>query len=214
MLRYNFFWCRKVIIYMIAPPKFMFAPLLLLLVHVSFTQELYEDQTCISEKEFRLYEMVNAYRAKHNQPAIPLSASLSFVAGVHVWDLQHNQPDEGECNLHSWSDYGSWTPCCYTEDHEQAKHIWSKPNELTTYDGYGYEIAYYSSWSIEEHFDMPAAAMEGWKSSPGHKQVMINQYAWKRMKWNSMGVGIFGNYAVVWFGEEEDSNGVPEECPE
>lgn len=179
---------------------------------MSLAQKAYENQACISEQEYRLYKMVNEYRAKRNQPAIPLSASLSYVAGAHVWDLMHNQPAKGKCNLHSWSDEGPWTACCYTEDHALADRIWSKPEELTNYDGNGYEIAYFSSWSAEEHFDMPAAALEGWKSSSGHKQIMINQYAWKRMHWNAMGIGIYGNYAVVWFGEEKDPAGSPEKC--
>jgi uncharacterized protein YkwD len=75
---------------------------------------------------------------------------------------------------------------------------------LTSYGGYGYEIAYYSSWTVEEHNDMPLAALKGWKSSPGHDHMIMNRNGWRRVKWKAMGVGIYGNYAVVWFGEKKD----------
>jgi len=91
--------------------------------------------------------------------------------------------------------------------------VWAKPSEITAYDGNGYEIAYFSSWPVEEHKDLALAALEGWKGSPGHKHMIINKYAWKRMRWNAMGVGIFGNYAVVWFGEENDPAGKAKRCP-
>lgn len=175
--------------------------------------EPYAAQTCVTEQEIRLYELINDYRREHNLPAIPLSPSLCFVAGAHVWDLNANQPDRGRCNMHSWSDSGPWSECCYTDDHKRARCIWSKPAELTAYKGSGYEIAYYSSWPVDEHRDMAGDAMEGWIESPGHKQMIINKYAWKRLKWNAMGVGIYGNYAVVWFGEKKDPVRKVKRCP-
>ncbi len=175
--------------------------------------EPYSDQACISDLEYELYELVNDYRKENRLPSIPLSPSLCFVAGAHVWDLNTNLPDQGRCNMHSWSDQGPWTECCYTEDHKRASCIWSKPEELTDYDGYGYEIAYYSSWSAEEHQNMAGAALEGWKGSPGHNRMILNKYAWKRMNWNAMGVGIYGNYAVIWFGEKKDPVKKIRRCP-
>jgi len=173
----------------------------------------YTDQSCITEQEYRLYELVNEYRKENGLPAISLSASLSIVAGAHVWDLDNNQPDHGKCNMHSWSDEGPWNECCYTEDHKKASCIWSKPSELTSYEGNGYEVAYYSSWSVDEQNDMAWAALEGWKRSPGHNRIILNKYAWKRLKWKAMGVGIYGNYAVVWFGEKEDPIKKVKQCP-
>jgi uncharacterized protein YkwD len=175
--------------------------------------EPYRDQSCVSSQEYRLYTLINEYRASYGLPAIPLSASLSYVAGAHVWDLGTNGPDKGRCNMHSWSANGPWTACCYTDDHKRASCIWSKPSELTSYDGYGYEIAYFSSRPAGEHHDLAAAALAGWKSSAGHDQMILNKYAWKRMKWNAMGVGIYGHYAVVWFGEEADPAGKVARCP-
>jgi len=43
--------------------------------------------------------------------------------------------------------------------------------------------------------------------------MIINKYAWKRLKWNAMGVGIYGNYAVVWFGEKKDPVRKVKRCP-
>jgi len=173
----------------------------------------YTSQACISDDEYRLYELVNEYREENGLSAIPLSPSLSMVAGAHVWDLNTNQPDRGRCNMHSWSNDGPWAACCYTDDHKRASCIWSKPSEITSYEGNGYEVAYYSSLTAEKHNDMAWAALEGWKRSPGHNRMILNKYSWKRLKWKAMGVGIYGNYAVVWFGEETDPVRKVKRCP-
>lgn len=179
----------------------------------SFGQTGYHEQSCISDEEYRLYSLINEYRQQKGLPKIALSASLSYVAGAHAWDLEENQPDQGNCNMHSWSDQGPWTACCYTDDHEKAECVWAKPAELTRYEGYGYEIAYYNSKSVNEHDDIARAALEGWKTSPGHNRIITNKYAWKRMNWKAMGVGIYKHYVVVWFGEEKDDAGRPRQCP-
>jgi len=182
--------------------------LLVMILLASFAgspeHDLFRAQACITGMEYRLYTMVNEYRASYGLPAVPMSASLNYVAGAHAWDLNANRPDRGRCNMHSWSSNGPWSACCYTDDHKRAACMWSKPGELTSYDGYGYEIAYYSSWPADKHPDMASAALEGWKGSPGHNQMILNRYAWKRLNWKAMGVGICGNYVVIWFGEDQD----------
>ena len=61
---------------------------------------------------------------------------------VHKALKVDNKPDAPpECNLHSWSDKGPWSACCYTPDHAQAQCMWDKPSELTNYPGNGYEIS-------------------------------------------------------------------------
>lgn len=190
---------------------FLFA--FIFLFKLASSQDLLNDQSCLTDDEYRLYQLIMEYRKDRGLPAIPLSYSLTHVAGAHAWDLTTNRPDVGRCNMHSWSDEGPWSGCCYTEDHKEAECLWSKPNELTDYDGFGYEIAYYSSKTVDRHVDMALAALEGWKDSPGHNHMIINKYGWKRMKWNAIGIGIYGNYAVVWFGEEKDTAGRPELCP-
>jgi len=154
----------------------------------------------LNTEEKKLYNLIMEYRKANGLPSIPLSASLTYVAQTHVHDLNDNHPDIGKCNTHSWSDKGSWTECCYTSDHAQAKGMWLKPKELTSYQGYGYEIAHWSS-----NYTTAEGSLEGWKSSPGHNAVVLNQSIWGNHPWQAIGIGIYNNYAVVWFGEERDN---------
>ena len=50
-----------------------------------------------------------------------------------------------------------------------------------------------------------------WKKSTGHNQVIVNEGIWKKIMWNAIGIGIYKEYAVVWFGEIED-NTVIQNC--
>jgi uncharacterized protein YkwD len=77
--------------------------------------------------------------------------------------------------------------------------MWDKPKEIAGYEGAGYEIAFFSSGDFTAKL-----ALESWKKSPGHHNVIINKDIWKEMKWGAIGVGIQGNYAVIWFGVEPD----------
>jgi hypothetical protein len=142
-----------------------------------------------------------AYRKSKGLPNIPISPALTKVAQAHVRDLEaHFDLDNRDiCNPHSWSKKGKWTSCCYGNDHAAAACMWNKPKEIAGFDGKGYEIAYFNSdaASAEE-------ALAGWKKSPGHNPVIINQGTWKQVKWNSIGIGIYGKYGVVWFAVEPD----------
>ncbi len=158
----------------------------------------------VSELEYELYERVMEYRAERRLPRIPLSRSLSIVAQTHVRDLEEQQPVRGQCNLHSWSNAGPWSKCCYTGSVESAPCMWDKPRELTSYPGNGYEIAYWSSDAAT-----PAEALSGWKGSKGHNAVIVQKGLWKDTRWNAIGIGIYGSYAVIWFGEEPDAEGGP-----
>lgn len=153
----------------------------------------------LSSGEKKLYDLVMKYRAEKGLPAIPVSKSLTIVAQTHVKDLQDNGPSEGRCNMHSWSAKGRWKSCCYTDDHAQAACMWSKPAELTSYKANGYEIAYMSSAEVTAE-----GALAGWKISPGHNQVVINAGMWNT-PWKAIGIGVYKNYAVIWFGHEPDS---------
>ena len=139
------------------------------------------------------------YRYSKGLTKIPLSKSLTFVAQTHVKDLVNNKPDVGNCNMHSWSNKGNWTPCCYTDDHARAKCMWNKPSELTSYKGNGYEIAHWNSGTATAE-----GALSGWKRSSGHNAVIINQGVWDSHPWKAIGIGIYKGFAVVWFGEERD----------
>jgi hypothetical protein len=124
-----------------------------------------------------------------------------MVAQAHARDLMKNYTFDvsNECNPHSWSEKGKWTPCCYTSDHKAAACMWQKPQEIAGYPGSGYEIAYYSSAGATA-----AEGLEGWKKSPGHNPLLINTGIWKEVKWKAIGVAIYGEYGLVWFGEEAD----------
>lgn len=162
---------------------------------------------CVTADEQKLYDLIMKYRAEKKLPSIPFSKSLSYVAHQHAWDLAVNQPAGGSCNMHSWSNKGNWSSCCYTADHKQAKCMWTKPQELTTYPGYGFEISCGGSANLS-----PDEALECWKSSVHHNNVIINLDIWKDYTWKSIGIAINGNYAVVWFGKEEDPEGNAENC--
>jgi uncharacterized protein YkwD len=160
-----------------------------------------------NSEEAELARMVNDYRADNGLRPVPVSRSLNAVAEAHVRDLMEHRPDSatgfgrGPCNMHSWSAAGRWKPVCYTRDHARAAAMWSKPREITrgAYPGNGYEIAYWWSGRIT-----PEIALYGWQDSRAHNDLIVEEGAWRGADWQAMGVGIYGNYAVVWFGKEPD----------
>ena len=160
----------------------------------------------VSEKEAKLYYIINAYRESQGLQKLSFSKSLTIVARTHVSDSNtytpENQRDSRgmQGNLHSWSNHGSWTPMVYTSDHEYAANMWSKPRELTSYTGNGYEISSWYSGNIT-----PEDALDLWKNSSGHNAVMTTQGNWSDLK--TMGVAIDGKYAHVWFGSAADPAG-------
>ncbi len=104
--------------------------------------------------------------------------------------------------MHSWSDAGSWTPVCYTADHAFAHSMWSKPREITHgfYQENGFEIAYRMPGGVT-----PEVAIDGWLGSSPHAAVILEEGRWHSANWLAMGVAIYGEYAVAWFGKEPDS---------
>ena len=164
----------------------------------------------LTEKEAKLYYMINAYRESLGLPKLSFSKSLTEVARAHVRDSNtytpENQVDSRGIrgNLHSWSGNGSWTPVVYTSDHYYMYDMWSKPREITNYTGNGYEISSWSSGMIS-----PERALNLWKNSPGHNSIMTTQITgdadWSDLK--TMGVSIDGHYAHVWFGSDTDPDG-------
>ena len=160
-----------------------------------------ENDVCVSLEEQKLYTIINDYRASKKLEAIPFSSKLTAVAQAHAKDLATNYDfdPKGKCNPHSWSGEGSWNSCCYTNDHKQAKCMWDKPKEIAGYSSPGYEIAYYSSAGASA-----LEGLEGWKKSPAHNPLLINSGMWEKAHWKGIGVGIYKEYAVVWFGEIAD----------
>jgi uncharacterized protein YkwD len=159
--------------------------------------------TCVTQEEKKLYDLMMAYRKSKRLPPIMLSAKLTQVAQAHARDLAENYSFDvkNECNPHSWSQKGKWSACCYTNDHKQAECMWKKPAEIAGYSSAGYEIAYYSSAGASAQ-----EGLAGWKKSPSHNPLIINEGIWKKVTWRGVGIGIYKEYGVVWFGELEDKS--------
>jgi uncharacterized protein YkwD len=160
-------------------------------------------KVCASAEEMKLYNLIMEYRKSKNLDPIPFSAKLTMVAQAHAKDLAENYEFKAnnKCNPHSWSKKGKWTSCCYTNDHKQASCMWSKPGEIAGYTGDGFEIAYYSSIGASAQ-----EGIDGWKISKGHNPLLINSGSWSTRKWKAIGVGIYKEYGIVWFGEIEDDS--------
>jgi hypothetical protein len=169
-------------------------------------------EICLTQTELDLYKLINEYRAQKGLPEVKLSASLCFVARTHAKDQTENFKDGNRCNMHSWSKNAAWSSCCYTPDHKKAKCMWDKPRELTNYQADGFEISFYSSFPYSTPEAFAGDILNGWKKSPGHNDVIMNKNIWKSMKWQSIGIGIYGEYVNVWFGATEDSAGEPLQC--
>jgi hypothetical protein len=165
------------------------------------------DSFCISSMEYKLYNMVNAYRQRYDLPPIPLSKSLCFVASTHVRDLFYHHPDQGSCNAHSWSDQGSWKPFCYPRDENKKSSVWDKPKELTPYRAKGYEIVYW-----ENDAAVIDSIIAFWKSMDYFNSFLMSTGKWQGKQWNAIGIGIQENYACAWFGELPDPEGEPFIC--
>lgn len=153
----------------------------------------------LNEDEKVLLEIINEYRVSKNLPPVAHSPKLTKVAKAHAKDLQDHFTKSKRCNMHSWSKNGPWSGCCYTDDHKRANCMWDKPKEIAGYDSPGYEIAYWHSAKAT-----PEHALEVWIKSPGHHSVIANLGPFKDADWKAIGIGIYKEYAVVWFGEMED----------
>ncbi|MEL7003510.1 MAG: CAP domain-containing protein [Bacteroidota bacterium] len=164
---------------------------------------------CVSSEEEKLFHLINDYRAENKLNPIPFSKKLTLVAQSHAKDLveNYNFDRRGKCNPHSWSDKGAWSSCCYTSDHKKASCMWDKPKEISGYDNPGYEIAYYSSAGANA-----AEGLEGWQHSPSHNPLLVNTGIWNKVSWKAMGIGIYGEFAVVWFGQLDDDENTIQQC--
>lgn len=174
----------------------------------------YKPDVCLSQNEIELGNLINAYRKEHKLKAIPISTALTKVAQAHVRDRAMNfvYDDKDRCNMHSWSDKGLWKKCCYTGN-GGGECMWNKPAEIAGYEGEGYEIIMVYFNSEDEKEEVSAQyALDTWKESPHHNDVILNKNMWRTIDWNAMGVGIFQGYSAVWFGADKDSAGSPEAC--
>ncbi len=84
-----------------------------------------------------------------------------------------------------------------------------KPFELTDYKSEGYEIVYQSTDAATID---PKKVFVHWKDSLGNSAVLTEGKSWEKKAWKSVGVGIYGAYAVVWLGVEDDPEPIPGMC--
>jgi hypothetical protein len=162
---------------------------------------------CISESEWKLYRMINEYRRQYDLPAIQLSKSLCFVAATHAKDLYLHHAENSPCNFHSWSDKGPWKPFCYPADENKKNSVWDKPRELSKYNNKGYEIVYWENSDV-----VIDSIINFWKSMEYFNSFLMNTGKWQGKTWNAIGISIYENYALAWFGEVPDPAGVPDIC--
>lgn len=153
---------------------------------------------CAESEEVQLYELLMEYRRVNGLPAITMSKSLSYVARIHARDLSVNRPDFGGCNPHSWSEKGPWKACCYARDNARLECMNGKPKELTSYKAKAWEIVYEGGEKAQatDAFDL-------WKDIGLTRDYILNTGKWMK-GWKAIGIGFYGDYASVWFGEGDD----------
>lgn len=162
---------------------------------------------CISNMENNLFEMVNRLRTDYGKPQLQLSASLSYVADLHVGDLENNHPDTSICNLSSWSDKGDWTACCYNKYLHKPGCMWDKPKELTPYPYRGYELVTF----FEDDFNTDSIS-NLWSDSKEVLDMILTRGNYAKKKWVCAGIGISNNYVSLWFGQRKDKLKEPSIC--
>ncbi|NLN94814.1 MAG: SPOR domain-containing protein [Bacteroidales bacterium] len=165
------------------------------------------EEFCMTTDEIHLYRLINEYRLAASLEIIPVSNSLSYVAHVHIRDLYQNRPDLQNCNLHSWSDKGDWTPCCYAKDPNRTNCMWNKPRELTGYKGNGQELILWENVQAT-----PLSAFDQWRNFDLTNDMFLNRGRWAEKEWKAMGVALYEGYASVWFGEVTDPHGDVKLC--
>lgn len=169
-----------------------------------------DEPTLSSEAEVvnasrELESLLNQHRVQRSLSPIHVSPSLQAVAEAHVRDLEEHYP-ELPCSLHSWSDAGPWTSCCYEQDNPIVECMINKPAELTGYPGRGYEIAV----SLHGRTQLtPELALELWEASAPHHNVIVNSGEWRKTKWRAYGAAMSKHYAVIWFGEVPEGANSP-----
>lgn len=168
------------------------------------------DSPELSAKEKELIKLVNDYREQHGKKRLKVSKSLMKVARTHINDLNMNFDYDNppvdirgiKGNMHSWSDKGNWTPVVYTDDHKYDKLTKIKPKEIAGYNQPGYEVV------TSDLMITPQRALESWKRSKGHNDTILSQNGWDPTPeeaqqgftgLSNMGVAINGEYACIWF---------------
>jgi len=183
---------------------FLFTGVILICVQSFFAQNncsgnaLFTEQKCVGDEvsptEKELFRIINEYRAQNKLPPIALSEPLSFVANRHILDLTMNV----KYLTHGWSN------CPYDIKSEKTWDcVFESPKRLkTNYTGQGFENLYRNLNGNAT----PVLALEAWKKSPMHNNLILNLDIWKDTKYDALGVAVSGNYAAIWFGSRSDQD--------
>ncbi len=193
-------------------PKYLFlhiVTLCLVMVIPQFAgaQNKIPDDFCLSNDEFNLFDAINQIRVDYDKNPVELSASLSYVASLHVDDLYNNHPDTSICNTSSWSDKGNWTPCCHNSYVYDPDCMWEKPNELTPYRYRGYELVTFFGDDFNND-----SIINIWADSKEVIDMIITRGSYEKKKWVCGGLAIGTNYVSLWFGQRADSQDSPKIC--
>ena len=179
----------------------------MLISMVVAAQNKIPDDFCLSNNELNLFDAINQIRADYDKDPVELSASLSYVASLHVDDLYNNHPDTSICNTSSWSDQGDWTPCCHNSYVYDPDCMWEKPNELTPYRYRGYELVTF----FGDYFNNDSI-INIWADSREVIDMIITRGSYEKKKWVCGGLAIGTNYVSLWFGQRADSQDSPNIC--
>ncbi|NCD42330.1 MAG: hypothetical protein EOL88_09590 [Bacteroidia bacterium] len=177
----------------------LFRFLVFLLVLQALSVQAQVEVQYLSNEEQALANAVNQWRRQNDLPEVPLSNALTYVADVHAKDLHFYTPYDRNCSMHSWSDNGRWSGCCYSNPTTDGRCMHNKPHELTGYAGLGFELVY---WDNSAH---PSEnAFQLWKANHASNTLLLNRDLFSVYDWNAMGVRIFRGYVVLWFGTVQD----------
>jgi len=145
-----------------------------------------------------LVNAINGYRSQKGLNKIPVDDTLCKVAYYHSWDIE-----QGNSKGHSWGsnskDGYSWRGCNFdSEDSTTWGCMWYKPKDFNgAWNGEAFENAAWSSGGMSA-----LGALNQWKNSPLHNDVMINKgKSWSNKKWSKLGAAYLGNTATAWFAE-------------
>lgn len=184
-----------------------FFTIILMIISLNFSTSLSFGQLgetpkdfCISQKEYKLYQLINNYRDKLVLDAIPLSKSLCYVAKIHAKDLSENYPVGEDCNMYSWSDKGDWKPFCYPADQTRKNDIKDKAKEISAYSGKAWELTYWDN--VEVNLE---EVISFWNSIPYTSALLSNSDKFVDLSWKSIGVAIYDGYILVFLGAKDDT---------
>lgn len=167
---------------------------------------------CVDENAYALYQAINNYRQKLSLDPIPLSASLSYLAQLHVKDLAANfdmkNAWKSECGMKSWSDKGHWKAFCYPKDQSKKRDIKDKAKELTPYKGKAWEILYWENdWAPDAE-----KILHFWLDIPQSADMLSNTGKYAQKDWQSIGLASSDGYISVFLGRVKDTQAPPIPC--